>query len=113
MLERVGGKEVVRRLHQGHFRVLEEPADGQLQERPHRDMVAVEHRDQIAGQLLQRVVEVTCLGAAVIVTVDVADPDLFGERPKRRAGTVIKDKHLELVARPVEAEGGHDRGAHH
>ncbi|MDT4850786.1 hypothetical protein FQZ97_849460 [compost metagenome] len=113
VLEGVGGEEVVRRLHQGHLRVLEEPADGHLQEGPHRDVVAVEHRHQVAVQAFQGMVQVARLGAPVVVAVDVADPDLLGELAELLAGTVVQHEDPELVPWPVEAQGGHDRGAHH
>ncbi|KAG1596715.1 hypothetical protein G6F46_014368 [Rhizopus delemar] len=60
-LERVGGEEVMRGLHQRQLRVTQEPATGDLQERAHRQMVAVEDRHQLAIDQGERMVEIAGL----------------------------------------------------
>ncbi|MNC10970.1 hypothetical protein D3C75_586530 [compost metagenome] len=112
-LERVGREEMVRRLHQRQLRVLEEPAHCHLQEGAHRHVVAVENGDQLAVGHAQRMVEVASLGVLVVRPHDVAHPHFVGERTERLAPAVVEDIDAQALARPVQAQGGQHRGAHH
>ncbi len=103
-LERVRREEVVRGLYQRQLRIAQEPAGGDLQERTHRQVVAVEDRHQLAVELGQRMVEVAGLGVAVVAAGDVVDPGLGGERAELRAPAVIEQVDAQLVRRPVQAQ---------
>ncbi len=101
--ERIGREEVVRGLHQRQFRVAQEPAAGDLQERTHRQVVAVEDGHQLAIDQGQGVVEIAGLGMAVIGAGDVVDPGALSECAEFFALSIIEDVDAQLVGRPVQA----------
>ncbi|KAG0737515.1 hypothetical protein G6F24_017924 [Rhizopus arrhizus] len=81
----------MRGLHQRQLRVTQEPATGDLQERAHRQMVAVEDRHQLAIDQGERMVEIAGLGMAVVGAGDVVHPGALGEGTELLALAVIED----------------------
>ncbi|SVK47025.1 Uncharacterised protein [Acinetobacter baumannii] len=112
-LEGIRREEVVRGLQHRQLFVFEEPPHGQLQEGARRDVVAVENRHELAGGLLQRVVDVAGLGVFVSRPGDVLHSHLGGERPELGAIAVIKDIDVHFLFRPVDAQRRIDGGLHH
>ncbi len=112
-LERVGRIEMMRRLQHCQLRVAQHPAHGHLQKAARRHVVAVEQRDKRRIQLLQRVIDVSCLGIAVVLPRDVSDARLFGERPELLPPAVVEDVDMQLVRRPVDVHRGQRRAASH
>ncbi|KAG1088401.1 hypothetical protein G6F40_013506 [Rhizopus arrhizus] len=96
----------MRGLHQRQLRVTQEPATGDLQERAHRQMVAVEDRHQLAIDQGERMVEIAGLGMAVVGAGDVVHPGALGEGTELLALAVIEDVDAQFVRRPVQAHRG-------
>lgn len=96
-LERIRRIEVMRRLQHAELAVAQEPADGHLQERARRDVVAVEDGDQLALGDRQRVIDVAGLGVLVGRPDQVAATRLLGEALELRPTSVVEDVDLELV----------------
>ncbi|MCY1284180.1 hypothetical protein D9M70_330740 [compost metagenome] len=107
-LERVRRIEMVRRLHQGQLRVLDEPADCGLQEGPGADVVAIEDADQLAMGATERVVEIARLGVGVVRTGDVTDPGRRSEGAELGTTAVVEHIDAQLVRRIVDVLRGED-----
>ena len=76
-------------------------------------MVAVENRHELAGGLLQRIVDVAGLGVFVGRPGDVFHSHFVSERPEFGAVAVIEDIDVHLFFRPVDAQRRVDGGLHH
>lgn len=87
---------MVRGLQHRQLFVFEEPAHGQLQEGARRHVVAVENRHELAGGLLQRIVDVAGLGVFVGRHGDVFHSHFVSERPEFGAVAVIEDIDVHL-----------------
>ena len=111
-LEGVGRIEMMRGLHHAEVTVPQHPSDRQLQESPCRHMVAVEDDDVLAIRLLQRIVDITGLGALVVGASDVAGPDVLGEMPEILRGGRHPAGRRSACRRPVQCQGGEDGRLH-
>ena len=112
-LERVGREEIVGQLDHGQLRVAVEPAHRDLHERARGDVVAVEDRDELGAGVLERGIDVTGLGVAVVVARDVGHAHGIAELTELGAPAVVEHVDLDLVARPVDGLRGQHRRAHH
>ena len=104
---------MVRGLDERELRIAHQQAHRHLQERPGRNVVAIEDGDELAVRALERVVQVPGLGVAVVGTDDVSDPRLGGEGAELRAAAVIQQVDAKLVGRPIESARGEHRDADH
>lgn len=91
----------MRRLQHRQFRVLEEPAHGDLQKRAGRHVVGIKHGDVFAIGGLERFVQVTGLGVVIVFTGQVANTDLLAELAKVFSAAVIKYVDTQFVSRPI------------
>ncbi len=93
---------MVRRLDERQRWVSHQPAHGHLQEGTGRNVVAIEHGDELALGQRHRVVQVAGLGVRVVRANDVARTTAFGEVAERAAAAVVEDVDAQPVARPVD-----------
>ena len=71
LLDGVGIDEEMRRLHEEHLRILEEPTDGVLQKIRGGSVVGIQDQNQVARTVLQAVVDVAGLGVNILRAGDV------------------------------------------
>ncbi|MDR6229266.1 hypothetical protein QE444_001623 [Pseudomonas sp. SORGH_AS199] len=112
LLEGIRGKEEVRGLQHGQLRVLEEPAQADLQEGTRRHVVGIEDGDVFAVGDLQRRIEIAGLGMLVVLAHQVGDAGGRAEVAEVLATAVVEHVHPQLVAWPVDGLGRQDRQLH-
>ena len=103
----------MRCLHQRQFRIFQETTHRRLQEDACRNVVAVEHGNQLTLRQLHGVVEVTGFGVIVVVTRDVPDANVCGKNSKLAAFAVIQQVDIHLIARIINALRRQHRITHH
>ena len=108
-LEGVGVEEVLGGLDERDTRVLEE-SDRLAQEAPHRHVIGVEDRDQVAMGPRQRVVEVAGLGVRVVGARQVEAAQLARQGFEGLTAAVVEEEHL--LARVVDGERPDQRAPH-
>ena len=67
-------------------------------------MVRVEDHNELAVGLFKRIVQVACLGVQVVVSREVANPQLFGERPDLWPATVVQNVRVVRVVEVARRE---------
>ncbi len=101
-------EEVLRRLHEGHARVVEVAQRAREEVAPRR-VVAVEEGDQLALAVLQRVVEVAGLGVQVVGAGQVAAAEFAGQRRHLGPAAVVEQPHRVPL---LHRQRGEQRLAH-
>ena len=102
-LHRIGRVEMVRGLQHAELGIALEPANGELEEGARRDVIRVEHADQLRVGLLHRLVEVARLGVKIVVARDVAAADRLGEIGELLPAPVVQDVHREAILRVIHS----------
>lgn len=109
VLDRVEVVELVRRLGEHDVGVLE-VADHRVEEVRQRHVVGVQHRDQVALEVPERVVDVPGLRVAVVGPGQVAGAELTGELGELGPAPVVEQPRGVRVPQGPAAE---QRGAQH
>ena len=112
-LEGVCGEEVMRCLDQCTARIGKHGAHRQLQERAHRQVIAVEDGNEVRAGPGQGLVEISRLGMPVVGPVEVPDAHFGGEFPQAVAVSVVKQMDVQPIRWPVKVLGRQHRGPDH
>src|SRR5579862_1904673 len=98
--------EVMRRLQQSKPAIAKKPAQGRLQKRTYRHMVAVKDGDEVAAQMRKCMINVSGLRVCIVVARDVLNAGLLREFPKLISPPIIEQQHAQLIRRIIERRGG-------